>query len=38
MIDLTGHAPHPQFETKLQGIGFCLLIPIFFIATGVRST
>jgi Kef-type K+ transport system membrane component KefB len=36
MIDLTGHAPHPQFETKLQGIGFGFLIPIFFIATGVQ--
>jgi Kef-type K+ transport system membrane component KefB len=36
MIDLTGHAPHPQFEIKLQGIGFGFLIPIFFIATGVQ--
>jgi Kef-type K+ transport system membrane component KefB len=36
MIDLTGRAPHPQFEIKLQGIGFGFLIPIFFIATGVR--
>jgi Kef-type K+ transport system membrane component KefB len=36
MIDLEGHAPHPQFETKLQGIGFGFLIPIFFIATGAQ--
>jgi Kef-type K+ transport system membrane component KefB len=36
MIDLTRHTPHPQFETKLQGIGFGFLIPIFFIATGVQ--
>jgi len=36
MIDLTGRAPHPQFETKLQGIGFGFLIPVFFIATGVQ--
>jgi Kef-type K+ transport system membrane component KefB len=36
MIDLTGHAPHPQFQTKLEGIGFGFLIPIFFIATGVQ--
>ncbi|HEY4462653.1 MAG TPA: cation:proton antiporter [Streptosporangiaceae bacterium] len=36
MIDLTGHAPHPQFELKLQGIGFGFLIPIFFIATGIQ--
>jgi Kef-type K+ transport system membrane component KefB len=35
MIDITGHTPHPQFEIKLQGIGFGFLIPIFFIATGV---
>jgi Kef-type K+ transport system membrane component KefB len=36
MIDLTGHVPHPQFQIKLQGIGFGFLIPIFFIATGVQ--
>jgi Kef-type K+ transport system membrane component KefB len=35
MIDLSGHAPHPQFRVKLEGIGFGFLIPIFFIATGV---
>ena len=34
--DLTGPHPHPQFELKLQGIGFGFLIPIFFIATGIR--
>ena len=36
MIDLNGRTPHPQFEIKLQGIGFGFLIPIFFIATGVQ--
>ncbi len=36
MIDLSGHAPHPQFQIKLEGIGFGFLIPIFFIATGVQ--
>jgi Kef-type K+ transport system membrane component KefB len=36
MIDITGRTPHPQFEIKLQGIGFGFLIPIFFIATGVQ--
>jgi Kef-type K+ transport system membrane component KefB len=36
MIDLSGHTPHPQFQTKLEGIGFGFLIPIFFIATGVQ--
>ncbi|HEY2518636.1 MAG TPA: cation:proton antiporter [Streptosporangiaceae bacterium] len=35
-IDLNGRTPHPQFEIKLQGIGFGFLIPIFFIATGVQ--
>jgi Kef-type K+ transport system membrane component KefB len=35
LIDLSGRAPHPQFQTKLEGIGFGFLIPIFFIATGV---
>ncbi len=34
IIDLGGRAP--QFETKLQGIGFGFLVPIFFIATGVQ--
>jgi Kef-type K+ transport system membrane component KefB len=36
MIDLSGHAPHPHFQTKLEGIGFGFLIPIFFIATGIN--
>jgi len=36
MIDLSGHAPHPQFQTKLEGIGFGFLVQIFFIATGVQ--
>ncbi len=35
-IELTGRTPHPQFEIKLQGIGFGFLIPIFFIATGIN--
>ena len=35
-IDLTGRAPHPQFQTKLEGIGFGFLVPVFFIATGVQ--
>ena len=26
-IDLTGRSPHPQFQTKLEGIGFGFLIP-----------
>ena len=35
-IDLTGRAPHPQFQTKLDGIGFGFLVPVFFITTGVQ--
>jgi Kef-type K+ transport system membrane component KefB len=36
IIDLTNRAPHPQFQVKLEGIGFGFLVPIFFIATGVQ--
>jgi Kef-type K+ transport system membrane component KefB len=36
MIELSGKDPHPHFQTKLQGIGFGFLIPVFFIATGVQ--
>jgi Kef-type K+ transport system membrane component KefB len=36
VVDLTGKPPHTQFQTKLEGIGFGFLIPIFFIATGVQ--
>ena len=35
-IDLTNRAPHPQFQVKLEGIGFGFLVPIFFISTGVQ--
>lgn len=35
-IDLTGRAPHPHFQIKLEGVGFGFLIPIFFIATGIQ--
>jgi Kef-type K+ transport system membrane component KefB len=35
-IDLNGRAPHPQFQTKLEGIGFGFLVPVFFITTGVQ--
>jgi Kef-type K+ transport system membrane component KefB len=35
-IDLTGRAPHPQFQVKLEGIGFGFLIPVFFITTGAQ--
>jgi Kef-type K+ transport system membrane component KefB len=35
LIEISGRTPHPQFQVKLDGIGFGFLIPIFFIATGV---
>jgi Kef-type K+ transport system membrane component KefB len=35
LIEISGRTPHPQFQIKLDGIGFGFLIPIFFIATGV---
>jgi len=35
LIEISGHAANPQFKTKLDGIGFGFLIPIFFITTGV---
>jgi Kef-type K+ transport system membrane component KefB len=35
LVELSGQTPHPQFQTKLEGIGFGFLIPIFFISTGV---
>ena len=35
LIEISGRTPHPQFQIKLEGIGFGFLIPIFFIATGV---
>ncbi len=36
LIEISGHTPHPQFQIKLEGIGFGFLIPIFFITTGVE--
>jgi Kef-type K+ transport system membrane component KefB len=36
LIEISGRTPHPQFQTKLEGIGFGFLIPIFFITTGVE--
>jgi Kef-type K+ transport system membrane component KefB len=36
LVELSGRAPQPQFQTKLEGIGFGFLIPIFFITTGVE--
>jgi len=35
LIELSRGTPHPQFQTKMEGIGFGFLIPIFFISTGV---
>jgi Kef-type K+ transport system membrane component KefB len=36
LIEISGRTPHPQFQVKLEGIGFGFLIPIFFITTGVE--
>ena len=36
LVELSQPTPHPQFQVKLEGIGFGFLIPIFFIATGVE--
>jgi Kef-type K+ transport system membrane component KefB len=36
LIELSRGTPHPQFQTKMEGIGFGFLIPVFFISTGVE--
>jgi Kef-type K+ transport system membrane component KefB len=36
LIELSRGTPHPQFQTKMEGIGFGFLVPIFFIATGAE--
>ncbi|WP_300605093.1 cation:proton antiporter [Trebonia sp.] len=36
LVEISRHKPDPDFQTKLEGIGFGFLIPIFFIATGVE--
>ena len=35
LVELSGHAPRPQFQIKVEAIGFGFLVPIFFITTGV---
>lgn len=35
LIEFSGREPNPHFLTKLEGIGFGFLVPIFFISTGV---
>lgn len=35
LVEVSGREPNRQFLTKLEGIGFGFLIPIFFISTGV---
>ena len=29
-------ASHPHFRTKLEAVGYGLLVPVFFVASGVR--
>jgi len=35
LVEVSGREPNEQFLTKLEGIGFGFLIPIFFISVGV---
>ncbi len=35
-VDLNGRAPHPNFQVKLEGIGFGFLVPLFFVTTGIQ--
>jgi len=36
LVELSRGTPHPQFQTKMEGIGFGFLVPIFFITTGAE--
>jgi Kef-type K+ transport system membrane component KefB len=36
LVELSRGTPHPQFQIKMEGIGFGFLVPVFFIATGVE--
>jgi Kef-type K+ transport system membrane component KefB len=36
LVELSRGTPHPQFQAKMEGIGFGFLVPIFFISTGVE--
>jgi Kef-type K+ transport system membrane component KefB len=35
LVELSGHTPRPQFQVKMEAIGFGFLVPVFFITTGV---
>jgi Kef-type K+ transport system membrane component KefB len=35
-IEQADRTSHPQFQVKLEGIGFGFLVPVFFITTGVQ--
>jgi Kef-type K+ transport system membrane component KefB len=35
LVELSGHGPRPQFQMKMEAIGFGFLVPIFFITIGV---
>jgi Kef-type K+ transport system membrane component KefB len=36
LVELSRGTPHPQFQVKMEGIGFGFLVPVFFITTGVE--
>src|SRR5205814_7456304 len=35
MVDRDAMATHPGFRTKLEGIGFGFLVPVFFVSSGL---
>ena len=35
-IDRDWEATHPQFRQKLEGVGFGVFVPVFFVASGIR--
>src|SRR5437867_8334764 len=36
MVDRDAMMTHPHFRTKLEGIGYGFLIPVFFVTSGLR--
>jgi Kef-type K+ transport system membrane component KefB len=36
MVDRDAMATHPHFRTKLEGIGYGFLVPVFFVSSGLR--
>ena len=36
IIDRDAEATHPQFRQKLEGVGFGVFVPVFFVASGIQ--